>query len=183
MGGLAKVAVLLVVAPQQVHIMHLALILLDHVHQMFLQVRRIHLDTGKKAGCPARVHTNSTQTQTDGQTVPPAACRSDRPESTSCTWRCGTARPETSGPGRESAQTKSKRDRFIRADRKLRRGNRRASAVPVRTHVSCGLFITEHVGVGGHDGRPRLLRDAGGLRGSFALVHQLLHGVCDALVT
>lgn len=51
------------------------------------------------------------------------------------------------------------------------------------THVSCGFFITEHVGVGGHDGRPGLLRDAGRLRGSFALVHQLLHGVCDALVT
>lgn len=46
MSCLAKVAVLLVVAPQQVHIVHLTLILLDHMHQMFLQVRRIHLDNG-----------------------------------------------------------------------------------------------------------------------------------------
>lgn len=44
MSGLAKVTVLLVVTPQQVHIVHLTLVLLDHVHQMFLQVRRIHLD-------------------------------------------------------------------------------------------------------------------------------------------
>lgn len=49
--------------------------------------------------------------------------------------------------------------------------------------MSCSFFVTEHVRVGGHDRRPGLLRDAGGLRGSFALVHQLLHGVCDALVT
>lgn len=54
---------------------------------------------------------------------------------------------------------------------------------PLLTHMSCSFFVTEHVGVGGHDRRPGLLRDAGGLRGSFALVHQLLHGVWDALVT
>lgn len=72
---------------------------------------------------------------------------------------------------------------FIHAEGKLHRGNDRASAVPVFTHMSRGFFIAEHVGVGGHDGRPRLLGDAGGLRGSLALVHQLLHGVCDALVT
>lgn len=44
MRCLAKVAVLFVVAPQQVHIVHLTLILLDHMHQMFLQVWRINLD-------------------------------------------------------------------------------------------------------------------------------------------
>lgn len=43
MSCLAKVTVLLVVAPQQVHIVHLTLVLLDHMHQMFLQVRGIHL--------------------------------------------------------------------------------------------------------------------------------------------
>lgn len=41
---LAKVTVLFVVAPQQVHIVHLTLVLLDHMHQMFLQVWRIHLN-------------------------------------------------------------------------------------------------------------------------------------------
>lgn len=43
---LSKVPVLLVVAPQQVHIVHFTLVLLDHVHQVFLQVQRIHLDDG-----------------------------------------------------------------------------------------------------------------------------------------
>lgn len=51
------------------------------------------------------------------------------------------------------------------------------------THMSRSFFITKHVRVGGHDRRPRLLGDAGRLWGGFALVHQLLHGVCDALVT
>lgn len=39
----AKAAALLVVAPQQVHVVHLVLILLDHVHQMLLQVGGVHL--------------------------------------------------------------------------------------------------------------------------------------------
>lgn len=51
------------------------------------------------------------------------------------------------------------------------------------THMSCRFFIAEHVWVRGHHGRSRLFRDTGGLWGSFALVHQLLHGVCDALIT
>lgn len=51
------------------------------------------------------------------------------------------------------------------------------------THMSCRFFIAEHVGVRGHDRRSGLFRDTGGLWGSFALVHQLLHGVCDALIT
>lgn len=49
--------------------------------------------------------------------------------------------------------------------------------------MRCGFFIAEHVGVRGHDRRSRLLRDAGRLRSSLALVHQLLHRVCDALIT
>lgn len=49
--------------------------------------------------------------------------------------------------------------------------------------MGCSFFVTKHVGVRRHDGRPRLLGDTGGLRRGFALVHQLLHGVCDALVT
>lgn len=49
--------------------------------------------------------------------------------------------------------------------------------------MRCCFFIAEHVGVRGQDGRSRLLRDAGGLRSSLALVHQLLHCVCDALIT
>ena len=48
MSRLAKVAVLLVVAPQQVHIVHLTLVLLDHMHQMFLQIRRIHLNNRRQ---------------------------------------------------------------------------------------------------------------------------------------
>lgn len=47
MSCFAKVTVLLVVTPQQVHVVHFTLVLLDHVHQMFLQVRRIHLDSRK----------------------------------------------------------------------------------------------------------------------------------------
>lgn len=52
----------------------------------------------------------------------------------------------------------------------------------VISHVSCGLLIAQHVGVRGHDRGSGLLWDTGGLRGGFALVHQLLHGVRDALV-
>lgn len=68
MSCLAKVAVLLVVAPQQVHIVHLTLILLDHMHQMFLQVRGIHLDNrgqirGKAIRQMARNHTNDADRQ------------------------------------------------------------------------------------------------------------------------
>lgn len=48
MSCLAKVAVLLIVAPQEVHIVHFTLILLDHVHQMFFQVGRIHLDNRRQ---------------------------------------------------------------------------------------------------------------------------------------
>ncbi len=44
MSCFAKVAILFIVTPQQVHIVHLTLVLLDHMHQMFLQVWRIHLD-------------------------------------------------------------------------------------------------------------------------------------------
>lgn len=55
---------------------------------------------------------------------------------------------------------------------------------PVRpTHVSCSFLVTEHVRVRCHHRRPRLFRDTGGLGGSFALVHQLLHRVGDAFVT
>lgn len=43
MSCLAEVTVLLVVTPQQVHVVHFTLVLLDHMHQVFLQVRRIHL--------------------------------------------------------------------------------------------------------------------------------------------
>lgn len=64
MSCLAKVSVLLVVAPQQIHIVHLALVLLDHMHQMFFQVRRIHLDNreqmkGKAIRRKACNHPNS----------------------------------------------------------------------------------------------------------------------------
>lgn len=59
----------------------------------------------------------------------------------------------------------------------------RKEAAIVPTHVSCSFLVTEHVGVRCHDRRPGLFRDTGGLRGSFALVHQLLHCVCDAFVT
>lgn len=48
MSCLAKVAVLLVVAPQQVHIVHFTLVLLYHMHQMFFQVGRIHLDNRRQ---------------------------------------------------------------------------------------------------------------------------------------
>lgn len=41
---LAKASVLLVVSPQEVHVTHFTLVLFDHVHQMILEVRRIHLD-------------------------------------------------------------------------------------------------------------------------------------------
>lgn len=52
MSCLAKVTILLVVAPQQVHIVHLTLVLLDHMHQMFLQIWRIHLyEVGPKNVC------------------------------------------------------------------------------------------------------------------------------------
>lgn len=54
---------------------------------------------------------------------------------------------------------------------------------PLFTYVGCSFFVTEHVRVRGHDRRPRLLWNTRGLRSSFALVHQLLHGVCDALIT
>lgn len=43
-GSFAKVTILLVVAPQEVHIVNFTLVLLDHMHQMFFQVWRIHLD-------------------------------------------------------------------------------------------------------------------------------------------
>lgn len=43
-GCLAEVAVLLVVAPQQVHVVHFALVLLDHVHEVILQIRGVYLE-------------------------------------------------------------------------------------------------------------------------------------------
>lgn len=57
------------------------------------------------------------------------------------------------------------------------------SSSSLLTHMSRCFLIAEHVGVRGHDGWPRLLGDTGRLRGGFALVDQLLHGVCDALIT
>lgn len=59
----------------------------------------------------------------------------------------------------------------------------RKEAPILPTHVSCSLLVTEHVRVRCHNRRPRLFRDTGGLRSSFALVYQLLHCVCDAFVT
>lgn len=47
-GCFAKVAVLLVVAPQQVHVVHFALVLLDHVHEVIFQIGRVHLEFGVK---------------------------------------------------------------------------------------------------------------------------------------
>lgn len=41
---LPKAAALLIISPQQVHVPHLTLLLFDHVHQVSLQVRRVHLD-------------------------------------------------------------------------------------------------------------------------------------------
>lgn len=43
-GCFAKVPILLIVAPQQVHVVNFTLVLLDHVHQVFFQVWRIHLE-------------------------------------------------------------------------------------------------------------------------------------------
>lgn len=59
----------------------------------------------------------------------------------------------------------------------------REPALVLPTHVSGSFLVAEHVGVRSHDRRPWLFGDAGGLRGGFALVHQLLHCVCDAFVT
>lgn len=44
MGCLPEAAVPLVVPPQQIHVVHLILILPDHMHEVILQVWRIHLD-------------------------------------------------------------------------------------------------------------------------------------------
>lgn len=40
----AEVTIFLIVAPQEVHIVDLTLVLFDHMHQMFFQIRRIHLE-------------------------------------------------------------------------------------------------------------------------------------------
>lgn len=120
MSSFAKAAVLLIVPPQQVHVVHLILILLDHVHQMFLQVRRIHLDNRGQFSILLQyyyryfnwhlwtwTHIHEMKSSSVQFTLPLAACRSGQPESASCTWRCGRARLETSGPDRASAQTTS----------------------------------------------------------------------------
>jgi len=49
----AKVAILLVVAPQEVHIMNLTLVLFDHMHQMFFQIWRVDLVIGQTEERPA----------------------------------------------------------------------------------------------------------------------------------
>lgn len=167
--------------------MHLVLILLDHVHQMLLQVGGIHLHKrGPFSDSVAVVLLDmGGQGSKDGlkspgaDTLPPAACRSGPPESASCTWRCGRARLETSGPDRASAQTTSEQQLLMTTPR-LQLEREEALIPP--THVSGSLLVAEHVGVRCHDRRPWLLGDAGGLRGGFALVHQLLHRVCDAFV-
>lgn len=115
----------------------------------------------------------------EADTLPPAACRSGPPESASCTWRCGRARLETSGPDRASAQTRSEQGLVVIPKLQLQR----EEALVLPTHVSRSLLVTQHVGVRCHDRRPGLFGDTGGLRGGFALVHQLLHCVCDAFVT
>lgn len=42
-GCFSKAAILLIVAPQQVHVVNFALVLFYHVHQVFFKVRRVYL--------------------------------------------------------------------------------------------------------------------------------------------
>lgn len=51
------------------------------------------------------------------------------------------------------------------------------------THMGSSILIAEHIGVRGQNRRPWLLRHTGRLWSCFAVVYQLLHGVCDAFIT
>lgn len=48
--------------------------------------------------------------------------------------------------------------------------------------MGSSILIAEHVGVRGHNWRSWLLRHTGGLGSCFAVVYQLLHGVCDTFI-
>lgn len=43
----SKAAILLIVSPQEVHVAHFALVLLDHVHQMLFEILRVDLHETK----------------------------------------------------------------------------------------------------------------------------------------
>lgn len=115
--------------------------------------------------------------------LPLAACQSGQPESASCTALCETAHPEISGPNQASAQTTRERQIFIRNAQHVHCCGKKQASNVFLAHMGCCFFITEHIGVRSHDRWSRLLRDTGRLRGSFALVHQLLHSICDAPIT
>lgn len=119
--------------------------------------------------------------------LPPGVCLWGRPGSASCTVQCGTARLVTSGLGQAFAQTggnKRKANRLtfilIRTYLKISKDNKTTTRT---THMGSSILIAEHVWVRGHNWRPRLLRHTGRLRSCFAMVYQLLHGVCDAFIT
>lgn len=127
-----------------------------------------------------RVEYNNNTTN-NKHILPPGVYQWGQPGPASCTGRCGTAHLATAELSQAFAQTA-----LINKKRKwthLKSLTQKSQGFSSTTHMGGGILIAEHVGVRGQNRRPWLLRHTGGLRSCFAVVYQLLHGVCDAFIT